>query len=439
MSKSTAKATKTAPKRSGKPPKKTSTKKAIKASTKKNITNKSAKKTATKKATGVPVQKETRTYNSSVPNLEDLRQRAGRLGVDISNYGRARKEINNFLNAVEAAVANMAPTTTAKPKTAAKKPKTTASKRAPVRKIVTLSQASKDAAAAANTDAPAPKKRGRPRKVTTTEEVMVSTTPAKKRGRGRPTINLADFKTEIESKYPDLIEKLGNDPDTVIAEEFGLSRERVRQFRKKLGVETRARSKPKVTDAQVLKAYDKCATTKDVCEALDITYVTLANRVRKLRAEGHDMPKKQSPKTNKSRNSCVINGKEVTVEKFVAAWNACTSPAAAAKRLRIPNGGPVPVGMRVSQMASRLRSQGYDLKKIRWWEQMSPKKRSELGKARGASIRKARAAKRDSFVETWNASSTIKDVSKTTGLDEAVLRKKAANIRNKYGTEMTYL
>jgi transposase len=425
MSKSTKKPTNNAPKRRGRPPKKTQ------ASAKKPVTS---KKTTNKKK-GTAVQKEPRTYTSTVPNLEQLRQRADRLGVDISNYGRARKDINNFLNAVEAAVANMGNTAT-KPKTTATKPKTTATaKRAPVRKIVTVPKASK-AAAGTTTTTPAPKKRGRPRKVTT-DDVVVSSTP--KRGRGRPTINLADFKVEIESKYPNLISKLGVDPDTLIAEEFGLSRERVRQFRKKLGIETRARRQPKVTDAQVLKAYKKCATTKDICDELDISYVTLANRIRKLRAEGHDLPKKQSPKTNKSRNSCVINGKEISVEKFVAAWNACKGPTATAGRLRIPDGGPVPVGMRVSQMASRLRAQGYDLKKIRWWEEMSPKKRSALGKARGESIRKARAAKRDSFVALWNASKTIKEVSEQTGLDEAALRKKAANIRNKYGTEMTYL
>lgn len=55
--------------------------------------------------------------------------------------------------------------------------------------------------------------------------------------RGMPKKSIEQYRADIEAKYPGMLEMLGDATDRVIGKEYGLSRQRIHQIRKRLGKE----------------------------------------------------------------------------------------------------------------------------------------------------------------------------------------------------------
>jgi transcriptional regulator with XRE-family HTH domain len=58
-------------------------------------------------------------------------------------------------------------------------------------------------------------------------------------GRPEPTprSRVREYREKVEAKYPGMLEMLGDSTDQVVGDEYGLSRQRIQQIRKKLGIE----------------------------------------------------------------------------------------------------------------------------------------------------------------------------------------------------------
>ena len=53
---------------------------------------------------------------------------------------------------------------------------------------------------------------------------------------GRPRLSREEFKQSLETRYPDITARLGTEPDKAIGDDYGLTKQRVHQFRVKLGI-----------------------------------------------------------------------------------------------------------------------------------------------------------------------------------------------------------
>jgi hypothetical protein len=56
-------------------------------------------------------------------------------------------------------------------------------------------------------------------------------------GRGRPRVDEHEFQASLEYRHPGILGRIGVDTDASIARDYDLSRERVRQYRSRLGVD----------------------------------------------------------------------------------------------------------------------------------------------------------------------------------------------------------
>ena len=55
--------------------------------------------------------------------------------------------------------------------------------------------------------------------------------------RGMPKKSVEQYRADMETKYPGMLEMLGDSADRVVADEYDLSRQRIHQIRKRLGIE----------------------------------------------------------------------------------------------------------------------------------------------------------------------------------------------------------
>ena len=71
--------------------------------------------------------------------------------------------------------------------------------------------------------------------VATCENPTVQKPPKGK--QGMPKKSVGQYRADIEAKYPGMLEMLGDSTDQVVADEYDLSRQRIHQIRKRLGIE----------------------------------------------------------------------------------------------------------------------------------------------------------------------------------------------------------
>lgn len=53
---------------------------------------------------------------------------------------------------------------------------------------------------------------------------------------GRPRLTCEQFEQSLEQRYPGITERLGSEADKAVGEAYGLTKQRVHQFRVRLGI-----------------------------------------------------------------------------------------------------------------------------------------------------------------------------------------------------------
>lgn len=95
--------------------------------------------------------------------------------------------------------------------------------------------------------------------------------------RGMPKKSVEQYRADMEAKYPGMLEMLGDSADQVVADEYDLSRQRIQQIRKKLGIE--ACHSPFVPTPEQI-ALLGTTTDKELAEAWGITGTTVSRHRR---------------------------------------------------------------------------------------------------------------------------------------------------------------
>tara|TARA_Y100000114_G_C11553298_1_gene228264 strand:- start:302 stop:508 length:207 start_codon:yes stop_codon:yes gene_type:complete len=55
---------------------------------------------------------------------------------------------------------------------------------------------------------------------------------------GRPRLTREQFEQSLEMRYPGITERLGTEADKTVGEDYGLTKQRVHQFRVRLGIKS---------------------------------------------------------------------------------------------------------------------------------------------------------------------------------------------------------
>ena len=71
--------------------------------------------------------------------------------------------------------------------------------------------------------------------------------------RGRP-MSPGTYSDKVEARHPGLVSKLGVVSDCLLAEEYGVSRQRLQQIRKRLGITSSTKNRQEVIDQSILNA-----------------------------------------------------------------------------------------------------------------------------------------------------------------------------------------
>lgn len=124
---------------------------------------------------------------------------------------------------------------------------------------------------------------------------------------------------KLYSKYltPALLERLGQESDIAIAKELGISRERVRQWRKALGIAKAVLPRRLEWDRDAFVAAWQVSTTwAELCERLGISYATAFNRRAVLNAERSSLLPLWYNRKDAKRDQAKIRR-----ELFVKLWN----------------------------------------------------------------------------------------------------------------------